>query len=252
MYRSPPITVRVARAGASADTQTSPRGADPRWDLGPSPASHHAVTELLVQASDQGGREQAHLRRPGRRVGGDEHLAILETLRPGMHGQVGTDDLPGQRPKTPPTAADFSSPGPRAGPGSRGRTAPGHPPHASGPPHAAEARGGGVARVWRRRTSPGRASPAQGMRPWQPTPGETVHRLWTTLRQLTRVTLPSATSNRAPISSAGTSGRHGRGDQNLLGRGDDLGEPPRRWVSSSAKTSSRINTGSPPSARSRS
>ena len=59
----------------------------------PSPASRFRRPSSSFSLSDQRAGEQAHLGRPGRGVGDDEHLAVVEGLRLGVRGQVGADDL---------------------------------------------------------------------------------------------------------------------------------------------------------------
>src|SRR5690606_29396724 len=82
-----PDAAACASAGApGAGTARTGRGADHLH------AADGAVTEFLVQPPDEGGREQAQLGRPRRRVRGDGQLAVLEAFGPGVLGELRTDD----------------------------------------------------------------------------------------------------------------------------------------------------------------
>src|SRR5258708_26736064 len=59
-------------------------------DLDP---GHSALTKLTVQPAHQRSCQQPHLGRPGSGVGDDQELSLGETVRAGVRGEVGPDNL---------------------------------------------------------------------------------------------------------------------------------------------------------------
>ena len=178
-------------------------------------------------------REQPHLGRPGGGVGDDQHLAVGEATPAWCARPDRGRRSPCHRPNTPPTARRLLP----AAVGEQVARWPGRKAGIAGvparpAPPCAGARGGAAARAWRRRPWPGQlagaacsARPIRGPRVRPGRSRSTVHRVGRGPSGHASRYPSRATSNLAPASSAGTSSRHRRGDQHLLGGGDHLGQP---------------------------
>ena len=217
MSRGPRLS-RVRRRPFDHDGRCGPSDLD---------EGHRAVAELLVEPAYDGRREQAELGGPGGRVGAHDQLAVREALRGAVRADLRSDQV-GPAAKTPRTRSSSSQPWsatsrstlraeqlrvPVVGMSARD-------PGLAAVAASCRRRAVGVEPAVARVSCRARSRPSSCARlvrrsvPSVPLVG----------RQPSRVTFPSATTNRAPASAVGHVLGHRRGDQHLLGAGNEVGE----------------------------